>query len=120
MILKLEIKTCLVHILKMITKELVDISSKITIPTEYKNYVYIYLAKFKANLLNYNNNNYAIKLERYNQLFYGKIYSLRPIKLETFKAYIETNLANNFVWLFKSLSNAIIWFNQKKKSGFHL
>ena len=42
-------------------------------------------------------NNYTIKLEKNKQLLFSSIYSLQPIKLETLKIYIKTNLANGFI-----------------------
>ena len=41
------------------------------------------------------------------------MYSLRPVELETLKAYIETNLANGFIRLSKSPAGAPILFDQK-------
>ena len=46
-------------------------------------------------------NNDTIKLVNSQQPPYGLIYSLEPIELEILKAYIETNLANRFIRLFK-------------------
>ena len=45
------------------------------------------------------------------QLPYGPIYSLGPIELENLKTYIETNIANKFIRLFKSPVGAPILFN---------
>ena len=42
-------------------------------------------------------NEHVIKLEEGKQPSFGPIYSLKPIKLETLKTYIETNLANDFI-----------------------
>ena len=53
-------------------------------------------------------NKHTIKLEEDKQPSFRFIYSLRPIKLETLKTYIETNLANNFIRSFKSLIKAPI------------
>ena len=58
-------------------------------------------------------NNYAIELVDSQQPPYGPIYSLRPVKLETLKVYIETNLANRFIRPSKSPAGAVILFNQK-------
>ena len=62
-------------------------------------------------------NNHIIKLVDGQQLLYGSIYSLRPVELKTLKAYIETNLANNFIRLSKSLAGAPILFD-RKSDGF--
>ena len=65
-------------------------------------------------------NNYTIKLVDNWQPLYGYIYSLRPIKLETLKAYIKNNLANNFIKLSKSLAGAPIFFNKKPDGSLRL
>lgn len=59
-------------------------------------------------------NNYSINLINDKQLFYGPIYSLRLVELETLKLYIEINLANCFIRLSKLLTNALILFIYKK------
>ena len=46
-------------------------------------------------------NKHAIKLKKNKQSLFEPIYSLTPIELETLKTYIETNLANGFIWLSK-------------------
>ena len=59
-------------------------------------------------------NNHAIKLvNSYQQPLYRPIYSLKPVELETLKAYIETNLANRFITLSKSSAGAPILFDRK-------
>ncbi len=45
-------------------------------------------------------NNYAIKLIDDWQPLYGSIYNLGPVKWESFKVYINNNLANGFIWSF--------------------
>ena len=62
-------------------------------------------------------NNHAIKLVDGQQPPYRSIYNLRPIELETLKAYIETNLANEFIKPSKFLANSPIFFN-RKSDGF--
>ena len=42
-------------------------------------------------------NDYTIELEKNKQSTFCPIYSLKPIKLETLKTYIKTNLANSFI-----------------------
>ena len=42
-------------------------------------------------------NEHTIKLETNKQLFYGLIYSLEPINLETLKMYIEIHLKIGFI-----------------------
>ena len=42
-------------------------------------------------------NDYTIKLKEDKQPLFGPIYSLGPVKLETLKTYIKTNLVNSFI-----------------------
>ena len=65
-------------------------------------------------------NNHAIELVNSQQLLYRRIYSLKPIDLEIFKAYMKTNLANKFIKLFKSLTDTHILFEQKLDKFFRL
>ena len=58
-------------------------------------------------------NEHAIELEKDKQPPFGPIYSLGSVELEMLKTYIETNLANGFIWPSKSLAGAPIFFNQK-------
>ena len=63
-------------------------------------------------------NNYAIKLVDGQQQPYEPIYSLRLIELKTLKVYIEINLANGFIRLFKSPAYTSILFNRKSDGFF--
>lgn len=65
-------------------------------------------------------NKYAIKLEKDKSLFYKLLYTPNLIDLETFKIYIETNLANSFTKLLKLLISAFIIFVKKFNSNFRL
>ena len=65
-------------------------------------------------------NQHAIKLQDGKQPPYGPIYSLGPVELETLKTYIETNLANDFIWPSKSPTNAPILFVRKPEGSFRL
>ena len=58
-------------------------------------------------------NKHAIKLEDGKQSFYGPIYSLRLVELETLKTYIETHLKTGFIRPSKSLADALIFFDKK-------
>ena len=78
-------------------KTLLFNKASIKIPAEYSNYSNIFLIKYVAKLLNTKINEYAIKLKKSKQQLFGSIYSLRPVKLETLKTYIKTNLANGFI-----------------------
>ena len=73
------------------------------------------------NISNYTEiNNYAIKLVNSQQLSYKSIYSLKLVELEILKAYIKTNLANNFTKLFKLSTNTSILIDQKSNKFFQL
>ena len=65
-------------------------------------------------------NKYAIKLEKDKQPAYEPIYSLRPVKLKTFKTYIKTDLANGFIWASKLLASALILFIYKLNNRLYL
>ena len=65
-------------------------------------------------------NEYAIKLEEDKQPPFRSIYSIGPVELETLKSYIETNLANNFIRLFKSPIEAYILFDRKPDRSLRL
>ena len=62
-------------------------------------------------------NNHTIKLVDSQQPPYRPIYSLKPVELEILKAYIKTNLANNFIRPYKFSAGAPILFDQKS-NGF--
>ena len=65
-------------------------------------------------------NKHAIELKEGKQLPFGPIYSLGPVELETLKTYIETNLANGFIRLFKSPAGTPILFNWKPHRSLRL
>ena len=65
-------------------------------------------------------NDHAINLEESKQPFFGLIYSLELVELETLKIYIETNLTNSFIRIFKFPADAFIIFDQKLNSSFPL
>lgn len=56
---------------------------------------------------------YIINLQKYKQLFYIFIYSLKLIILKILKIYIEINLLNNFIKLFKLFIKVFIFFIKK-------
>ena len=58
-------------------------------------------------------NEYAIRLEEEKQLSFDLIYNLKLIKLKILKTYIKTNLANSFIWPFKSFTRVLIFFDKK-------
>lgn len=57
-------------------------------------------------------------LEKSKQPSYEPIYSLGLIKLKILKIYIEANLANNFIHLFKSPASTPILFDEKPNRSF--
>ena len=82
--------------------------------TEYFDYSNVFSAKNAVKLLeNTQMNEHAIKLEEDKQPLFRPIYSLGPVLLETLKIYIETNLANGFICLSKSPTEALILFDKK-------
>ena len=84
------------------------------IPVKYYNYSKVFLAKYIAKLLKHTEMNaHTIKLKKGKQQSFGLIYSLASFKLENLKTYIETNLANVFIRLFKSFIEASILFDRK-------
>ena len=91
------------------------------IPAEYSDYSNVFSAENAAKLPeNTGMNEHAIELEEDKQPPFGPIYSLEPIELETLKTYIATNLANNFIRPFKSLAEALIFFDRKPDRSFRL
>ena len=82
------------------------------IPIEYSNYSEFFSLENAAKLPEYIKiNDHAIKLEKDKQPSFGPIYSLKQVDLETLKTYIETNLANDFIWASKSPTKTLIFFN---------
>ena len=88
---------------------------------EYFNYNNIFSVENLVKLLeNIKINKYAFELEKDKQPFFRPIYSLGLMKLKTLKTYIKTNLANNFIQLFKSPAKIFILFNWKPDKNFCL
>ena len=85
------------------------------VPAEYSDFADVFSPDLASKLPKHIEiNDYAIELvEDCQQPPYGPIYSLRPVELETLKAYIETNLANGFIRPSKSPAGAFILFDQK-------
>ena len=79
---------------------------------EYFDHNKIFSAKNAVELLEHTRiNDYAIKLEENKQSLSSPIYSLGLVELKILKTYIKINLANNFIWLFKSLVKVAILFD---------
>ena len=91
------------------------------VPVEYSNYSNVFLVENVAELLEYTGiNNHVIELEKGKQPLFGPIYSLGPVKLETLKTYIKTNLANGFIGPFKSPAGTPILFDKKPDGSLRL
>ena len=97
------------------------VAKEVKIPTKYSDFSDIFLEE-KASILPEATemNQHAIKLQEGQQPPYGPIYSLGPVELETLKTYIETNLANGFIWPSKSPTGAPILFVGKLNSSLRL
>lgn len=96
-------------------------AKKVTILAKYLNYANIFPKEVVVKLPKHLDiNEYIIDLEPNKQLPYESIYNLGLVELKTFKTYIETNLANSFIRLFKSSARALILFVQKLDGSFHL
>ena len=91
------------------------------VPEEYSNYIIFFLAENAVELLeNTGINEPAIKLEESKQPPFGPIYSQGPVKLEILKTYIKTNLANSFIWPYKSPIETLILFDGKPNESLRL
>ena len=88
---------------------------------KYTNFADIFFLDLAFELSKYNKiNNYAIEPVNGQQPPYEPIYSLKPVEMETLKAYIKTNLANGFMKPFKSPIGATIFFDCKSNGFFRL
>ena len=95
--------------------------ASIEVLAEYFNYSNIFSTENAVKLPeNTRVNKHAIEQEKDKQPTFGLIYSLRLVELETLKTYINTNLANNFIWPCKSFAGAPILFNKKPDKNLHL
>ena len=94
------------------------LAEKVTVPTKYSDFADVFLEKSANVLLKQTGaNEHVIKLEKGKQPPYRPIYSLEPVELNTFKTYIETNLANGFIRASKSPAGALILFVLKPNSS---
>ncbi len=91
------------------------------VPAEYADFADVFSLKLAAELSKHTEiNDYTIKLVDDWQPPYGPIYSLRPIELETLKAYIENNLASGFIRPSKSPAGTPILFDKKSDGTLRL
>ena len=85
-----------------------------TVFMKYSDYTDVFLFELNTEHSDHTGiNNYTIQLEDCKQSLYGPIYSLRPMELEILKAYIKTNLANDFIRPSKLPAGALIFFDHK-------
>lgn len=95
--------------------------TSISILSKYSDFAGVFFKKLVAKLLEYIKiNNYTIDLIEKHQPLYGFIYSLRQVKLEILKTYININLTNSFIKLFKSPIGAFILFVRKPNRSLQL
>lgn len=81
---------------------------------EYMKYTDIFSKEAIIELLEYTGiHNHLIDLRKGKQPPYRPIYSLELIELEILKIYIEDNLKNGFVRIFKSSARVLILFVKK-------
>ena len=92
------------------------------VPVEYSDFADVFSPDLASELSEHIKiNDHAIDLVKScQQPPYRYIYSLGPVKLETLKAYIETNLANGFIRPSKSPVGALILFDRKLDGSFRL
>ncbi len=91
------------------------------VPNEYADFADVFSPKLAAELPEHTGiNDHAIELVDDRQPPYGPIYSLKPVELETLKAYIENNLASGFIRPFKSSAGAPILFDKKPDGSLRL
>ncbi len=91
------------------------------VPSEYTDFADVFSPKLVVELPEHTGiNDYAIKLVDDRQPQYDPVYSLGPVKLETLKAYIENNLASDFIKPFKSPARAPILFDKKPDGSLRL
>ena len=97
------------------------VAEEVQIPSEYSDFSDVF-SEEKASILPEATelNQHAIELQEGQQPLYGPIYSLGPVELETLKTYIETNLANGFIWPSKSPAGASILFVGKPDGSLRL
>ncbi len=84
------------------------------VSSEYADFADVFSSKFAAKLSEHTGiNDHAIKLVDDQQPPYRPIFSLGPMELKTLRAYIENNLANDFIRPSNSPAGAPILFDKK-------
>ena len=95
--------------------------ASIKVPDKYANFADIFSSDLASKLSDHTKiKDHAIKLVDDQQPYYGPIYNLGPVELETLKAYIKTNLANSFIRPSKSPAGALILFDRKLDGSLRL
>ena len=88
---------------------------------KYANFTDVFLSKFVVKLPKYTKiNNHIIELMDDWQPLYNFIYSLRLVKLEILKTYIENNLTNDYIKSSKYPTRVSIFFNKKPDRSLRL
>lgn len=88
---------------------------------KYADYADVFLYNLAIKLLeNMSINEHIIKLENNKQSLHGLIYSQDPVKPKTIKTDIKSNFQTGFIWLFKCLIGAEIFYNKKPNGSFQL
>ena len=127
-------KTFVVHVTALEASELAILLSRASplavlqqdkvstkIPSEYANSADVFFLDLMMELAkNTGINKHAIKLFEGKQAFYGLIYSLDPVELETLKAYIKIHLKTGFIRSSKSPAGAPIFFDKKPYGSLRL
>ena len=91
------------------------------VPNKYTDFAHIFLPKLAVELPKHMRiNDHAIKLVDNRQSLYSPICSLGLMELETLKAYIKYNLANNFIRPFKFPIGVLIFFDKKPDGSLRL
>ena len=90
------------------------VDKKVEIPIKYSDFLDVFSEeKFSILLEATEINQHAIELQEGQQPLYRPIHSLGPVELKLLKTYIETNLANGFIWPSKSPAGVPILFVRK-------
>ena len=92
------------------------------VPAKYSDFADVFSTNLASEVSEHTGiNNHAIELvDGCQQPPYGPIYSLGPMELETWKAYIKTNLANGFIRPSKLPDRAPILFDRKSDGSLRL
>ena len=86
----------------------------------YKEYTDIFLKDLINQLSENKLYNHTIDLKLGKTVLYESLYNLSKIKLVMLQDYIDTNLLNNFIKLFKLSAKALILFVKKKDDTLRL